>query len=194
MSISSISSERTAPCLTLSKDARNTPAPHGTSGFSHFFTPMCNRQRQAVSDGINSESEYSGGQWFLNHLCDWNTLPSSLCGNNTLVTQIEAETFQQGLCQLKKKNYVYFVYQEMAGYLEDGWQLHCDDKVFMRVYIKWLSIKSRRFSYMKKGKTSDSSQLEDIKLQILHIFCKNNSNNAIWLILKCFKYFAVFLF
>lgn len=131
MSISSISSERTAPCLTLSKDARNTPAPHGTSGFSHFFTPMCNRQRQAVSDGINSESEYSGGQWFLNHLCDWNTLPSSLCGNNTLVTQIEAETFQQGLCQLKK-NYVYFVYQEMAGYLEDGWQLHCDDKVFMK--------------------------------------------------------------
>lgn len=62
MSVSSISSERTAPCLTLSKDARNTPAPHGTSGFSHFFTPMCNRQRQAVSDGINSESEYSGGQ------------------------------------------------------------------------------------------------------------------------------------
>lgn len=103
MNVLSISSERTAPCLTLSKDARNTPAPHGTSGFSHFFTPMCNRQRQAVSDGINSESEYSGGQWFLNHLCDWNTLPSSLCGNNTLVTQIEAETFQQGLCQFKKK-------------------------------------------------------------------------------------------
>lgn len=81
--------------------------PHGTCGFSHFSTPMCNRQRQAVSDGINSKPEYSGGQWFLNHLCGWNRSASSLHNNNTLVTRVGAESFQQGLWQLK--TCVYFV-------------------------------------------------------------------------------------
>ena len=80
---------------------RSRPAPHGTSGFSHFSTPMCNRQRQPVSDGINRECEYSGGQWFLNHLCGWNRSASSPRGINTLVTRVGAESLQAGLCRLK---------------------------------------------------------------------------------------------
>lgn len=60
------------PAWLWERAYRSRPAPHGTSGFSHFSTPMCNQQRQSVSDGIRSESEYSGGQWFSNHLRDWN--------------------------------------------------------------------------------------------------------------------------
>lgn len=113
---------------------RSRPPPHGTgSGFSHFSTPMCNRQRQPVSDGINRECEYSGGQWFLNHLCGWNRSASSLRGINTLVTRVGAESLQAGLCRFKNSTFTLFVFfGEMAGYLEDGWQLHCDDKVFMK--------------------------------------------------------------
>lgn len=48
------------------------------------------------------ESEYSGGQWFLNHLCGWNRSASSPRGNKTLVTRVGAETLQWGLCQFKK--------------------------------------------------------------------------------------------
>ena len=112
---------------------------------------MCNRQRQAVTDGINSESEYSGGQWFLNHLCSWNRSASSPRGNNTLVTRVGAASFQRGTVSVKKDAFTLLLLREMAGYLGDGWQLHRDDKVF----VKWGStynhppIESHLSSYIR---------------------------------------------
>lgn len=46
---------------------RGRQAPHGTSKCSHFSTPTCNRQRQAVTDGINSHV------WILR----WTMIPQS---------------------------------------------------------------------------------------------------------------------
>lgn len=60
-----------------SRTRGSSPSPRGTRGFSHFSKFTCNRERQAMSDGINSEREYSGGQWFLNHLRGWTRSASS---------------------------------------------------------------------------------------------------------------------
>lgn len=113
--------------LDFGQGHRSRPVPHGTCGFSHFSTSMSNQQRQAVSDGINSESQYSGGQWFLNHLCGWTRSASTLRCNNTLVTRVGVSS----VGTVSVESIVCFVYREMAGYLEDGRQLHYDDKVFM---------------------------------------------------------------
>lgn len=49
--------------VTLFKDTRGAAQRRvGTRGFSHFSKSTRNRERQAMSDGISSERENSGGQ------------------------------------------------------------------------------------------------------------------------------------
>lgn len=91
--------------LTLGKDVTSIQC-HMGHGFPHSSGSMCNRQRQTMSDSVNSESEYSGGQWFLNHFCDWNISCSSPQSNNILVTQRRPDSFQWGLCQFKTSVYI----------------------------------------------------------------------------------------
>lgn len=74
----------------------SNPAPRGTRGFSHFSKSTSNRERQAMSDGINSEREYSGGPWFLNHLRGWTRSASSWCCNHAAGTPIGAKSARMG--------------------------------------------------------------------------------------------------
>lgn len=150
-----------------SRTHRSRPAPHGTSGFPHFLASVCNRQWQAVSDGINCESEYSGGQWFLNHLCDWTRSASYLHFNNTLVTRTGAGLTP--IMPLEKLGLV--VYQDMAGYLEDGWQLEYDDVSFM----KWGSTLNhvRHFSSYEMWRRSNKL-LINVSEDELNLFCSFN--------------------
>lgn len=79
-----------------SRTRGSSPAPHGTRGFSHFSKSTRNRERQAMSDGINSEREYSGGQWFLNHLRGWTRSASSRCCNHAAGTPSRAKSAGTG--------------------------------------------------------------------------------------------------
>lgn len=79
-----------------SRTRGSSPAPRGTCGFSHFSKSTRNRERQAMSDGINSEREYSGGQWFLNHLRGWTRSASSQRCNHAAGTPIGAKSAGTG--------------------------------------------------------------------------------------------------
>lgn len=109
------------------------PEPHGTRGFSHFSTAVCNRQRQALTDSLNSEPQ----------ILRWTMIPQSLlavtgtdrrpcrCGDNMFVTQVSVESFQWESGQLETNRCI-VCFHRMAGYLAARWQLHRDDKVFMK--------------------------------------------------------------
>lgn len=79
-----------------SRTCGSSPAPRGTLGFSHFSKSTRNRERQAMTDGINSEREYSGGQWFLNHLRGWTRSASSRRCNHAAGTPIGAKSAGTG--------------------------------------------------------------------------------------------------
>lgn len=79
-----------------SRTCGSSPAPRGTLGFSHFSKSTRNRERQAMTDGINSEREYSGGQWFLNHLRGWTRSASSWRCNHAAGTPIGAKSAGTG--------------------------------------------------------------------------------------------------